>query len=137
MTQIVIDASVALAWSLSTQKTSAADALRTLANVDFVAPYILHFEVRNGLRKAERDKRISRAGADQALIELETIVDVLDQPDRGLLSESMLVSRTFGLTFYDAAYVELARRIGCTLATRDSAIVNIASPAGVSIYDAR
>lgn len=137
MTQIVVDASVALAWALTTQKTPAAEALRTIANIDFVAPFIFGYEVRNGLRKAEREKRISSVAADQVLAEFQIVIEVLEPPDSGLLAETMQIARAFNLSYYDACYLELAKRNGCTLATRDGALINNASKAGVTIYDAR
>ncbi|MGH6952442.1 MAG: type II toxin-antitoxin system VapC family toxin [Vitreimonas sp.] len=137
MTKLVVDASVALAWTLSTQKTSAADALRVLANIEFVAPFIFVYEVRNALRKAEREKRISGADADQALAEFDTVMEVVEPPDEASIADALKLARDCNLSFYDANYVELARRIGCTLATRDGPMIAAAPKAGIAIYDAR
>ncbi len=137
MSSIVVDASIAFAWVLSTQRTQASEALRALANVDFIAPFVFKYELRNGLRKAENEKRISFVDADQAVSELDTVIDILDPPDDTTIDQTMTLARRLTTSFYDACYLELALRTGSTLATRDGLQVQAGQKVGVRVYDGR
>jgi len=136
--RVVVDASVAFAWILATQVTRAGEALRALANADFVAPYIFGFELRNGVLRAERQKRLSREAADLAVADLLGAVVRLDDPPGPEIMEAAFdIARTSGLSFYDACYLELAQRMGAELASRDGALVAAAEKFGLRAYDAR
>lgn len=138
MNRVVIDASVAFSWILATQATQAADALRSLTNADFVAPYSFGFELRNGLLRAERQSRLSSAAADLAIADLlGAVVRVDDPPGHEAMEAVLRTARANGLSFYDACYLELAQRLGGALASRDAALIAAAARAGVAIYDAR
>ncbi|GIK50445.1 MAG: type II toxin-antitoxin system VapC family toxin [Hyphomonadaceae bacterium] len=137
MSVTVIDASVAHAWVLQSQKTAAAFALRTLANTAFVAPFIFSFEIRSGLAKAERQQRLSASATDTALQILHAVVHIEAPPDELILTETLSLSRRRHLSFYDACYLEAALRLGAKLATRDAPLLAAALQEGVSVYDAR
>lgn len=138
MNRVVIDASVAFSWILATQTTQAADALRALANADFVAPYIFGFELRSGLLRAERQNRLSGAAADLAIADLlGAVVRLDDPPGAEGLEAALSAARTHGLSYYDACYLELAQRLDGALASRDAALIAAADKAGLQTYDAR
>lgn len=138
MSRVIIDASVAFSWILATQFTKSAEALRALANAEFVAPYIFSFELRNGLLRAERQKRLSSTAADLSITDLLAAVVRLDDPPGPVIMEAVFaVARTQGLSFYDACYLELAQRLGGELASRDAPLIAAADKLGIRTYDAR
>ncbi len=137
MNRVVIDASVAFSWILASQLTRSAEALRALANAEFVAPYIFSFELRNGLLRAERQKRLSRVAADLAVADLLIAVGLDDPPAPAIMEAVLEVARRQGLSFYDACYLELAQRVGGELASRDAALIAAAATLGLRVYDAR
>lgn len=138
MSRVIIDASVAFSWIMATQLTRSAEALRALANAEFAAPYIFCFELRNGLLRAERQQRLSRAAADLAIADLLGAVVRLDDPPSPAIMEATFgVARTHTLSYYDACYLELAYRANAELASRDGPLLDAATRLGVAVYDAR
>jgi predicted nucleic acid-binding protein len=79
----------------------------------------------------ERRRRIDAAGTAGFLAELGEIPIRIDRaPD----SENvMALARKYGLTAYDAAYLELARRLGGAMATLDRALAAVAQAEGVEL----
>jgi predicted nucleic acid-binding protein len=49
-------------------------------------------------------------------------------------SDTIALARQYGLTIYDAAYLELAMRRGASLATTDRDLTKAAKAAGVSLF---
>ena len=56
-----------------------------------------------------------------------------DETDLHAWSETLALSRSEGLTLYDAAYLELAIRLGLPLATGDRALIAAAQTLGVVV----
>jgi predicted nucleic acid-binding protein len=85
-----------------------------------LAPSLWWFETRNVIMVNWRRGRIDAEKAEKALKFLAQLPIELDHA----ANESVLVSlvRTRGLTVYDAAYLELAKRRGVALATLDEAL---------------
>lgn len=118
----ILDSSVALAWLLPDEGNDAVDALADrLAQASAHAPPIWPLEVRNAMLVAARRERITHADVDR-LLEALTALPVEIDHDGGdeALSRIVALARRFGLTTYDAAYVELAERRGLPLATLDA-----------------
>jgi predicted nucleic acid-binding protein len=122
VTAFVLDASIALAWCFADEATPATDALlNRLADEDAIAPALWRLEVANALTMAERRGRLSVAGLTRSvnlLQRLAVAIDV-DGPDRAF-RELLDLARSERLTVYDAAYLELALRLGLPLATKDA-----------------
>lgn len=91
-------------------------------------------EVANGLQMAVRRGRIDTVFRSECLRELAAIPITLDQEtvDRAW-SETIALADTYGLTIYDAAYLELALRRDLPLATHDKALLSAAQGSGVII----
>lgn len=126
----VVDASIAAAWCFPDEDHSAANAaLRRLVDEEGFVPALWWFEIRNILVVGERRGRIDAAGTAQFLADLRGLpIRVDSAPD----SETVLaLARKHNLTAYDAAYLELARRIGGSLATLDRALLAAAAAEGV------
>ena len=130
---MVIDASVAIAWCLRDRKgTSQADAVMERASAETViVPGLFWHEVRSVLVVAERKKRIEADAAECHIERLRTLRFVTDndQDDR----QTIALARRHGLSGYDAAYLETAKRRGAKLATLDKKLTAAATEESVSI----
>ena len=60
-------------------------------------------------------------------------IEVDDQTDLHAWHLTLTLSREHALTLYDAAYLELAIRLGLPLATGDRALIAAARSVGVSV----
>jgi predicted nucleic acid-binding protein len=114
----VLDSSVALAWLLPDEANERTDALADrLEQENAHVPSIWSLEVGNALMTALRRKRISDGDFDRCISALSALpIEV--GPTAGLAGV-LSIARRFGLTSYDAAYLELAQRRGFPLATLD------------------
>lgn len=138
MTELVLDASVALAWCFKNEATEAADrVLERLAAEEAYVPAIWHLEIANVLALSERRRRITPAGSTEFIALLETLIIVVDEetPARAL-SRVLDLAREQRLTAYDAAYLELAMRLGLPLASKDGDLCDAAERLGVSVLRA-
>ena len=130
---IVIDASVAIAWVLRDRKgTSQADAVMERASAETViVPGLFWHEVRSVLVVAERKERIEADEAECHIERLRTLRFVTDndQDDR----RTIALARRHGVSGYDAAYLETGNRRGAKLATLDKKLATAAAEESVSI----
>jgi predicted nucleic acid-binding protein len=133
----VLDASIALAWCFGDEATSATTLmLERLENESAVVPAIWPIELANVLANAERRGRIAASDIAEflALIApLDIQVDA-ETAARGL-REILAVARHEALSAYDAAYLELAMRLGLPLATRDARLADAARHVGVEVAE--
>lgn len=87
-----------------------------------------------GLLMAERRKQATQADITEALhVVLSLPIEIDRDTTRHVAGETTGLARQYGLTIYDAAYLELAMRRGATLATSDAALARAAKKAGVSV----
>jgi predicted nucleic acid-binding protein len=135
----VVDASVALAWGFPDEGNEYADAvLLNLERETMLVPALFALEVANGLVVGERRKRLRQAEIRRFLALLEGLSMVQDvQPMSVMMSTVLALAREFGLSTYDAAYLELAIREGAPLATLDIGLRTAARKAGVPVYAQR
>ncbi len=137
MSGYVIDASAILCWCFEDEAPRGAAALlRKLTESEVFAPAHWPLEVCNTLWTGERRKRISPEDAD-TFIALVDGLDVRIDHDTGVLAWGVLraLARAEALTVYDAAYLELADRLGATLVSKDKALLAAARKAGVRVID--
>ena len=121
----VLDASATLAWYFQEEQT--ADSEKILDQVAIsgaVVPLIWRYEVANGLLVAVRRGRIAAGYRDASLADLDRFPITIDRDgvDGVAWTATLALADRSGLTVYDAAYVELARRRGLPLASRDRAM---------------
>lgn len=91
-------------------------------------------ELANGLLMAERRKRITPAGLAEALAFVRSFpLEVDTETDARVFGDTLMLARKHNLTIYDAAYLELAVRLGSTLATVDKALARAAKVVGVEL----
>ncbi len=132
---IVLDASVSLAWYFKEERTPAIDAvLDQIEGGGAFVPAIWRLEIGNSLQMAVRRKRVDRVFRDEAIQHLLTLPITVDpETDDHAWTTSLLLSDRFGLTLYDAAYLELAQRLELPLATLDKAMRAAASALGIPL----
>ena len=138
MTDLVLDASVALTWCFKNEATAAADrVLGRLAAEAASVPAIWHLEIANVLALSERRGRITPADTAEFIALLETLEIVIDDetPSRAF-GRVLDLARKERLMTYDAAYLELAMRLGVPLASKDADLCDAAERLGVSVLRA-
>ena len=129
MTGFVLDASVAIAWCFEDESTPSASALLDrLRTAPGYVPALWELEIGNILVGAQRRRRITQARVVEflgILGDLDIRVDP-DLPGRAF-RDVLPLARERRLTTYDAAYLELAMRLGLPLATKDAALARAAT----------
>lgn len=136
MKALVIDGSTTLGFLLKDEQ--GADAQRALDAIEKGIPTFVpaHWcvEVANGLIMAERRKRATQADITEALGLVASLpVHTDEETAQKAFGDTAALARQYGLTLYDAAYLELAMRRGASLATTDHALAKAARAAGVTV----
>ena len=127
---MVIDASVTAAWLFDDEDDPYPQIpLSALNEQRALVPQLWHFETRNALLTAERRGRIRPDQLPQRMSFLNTIPVSTDYEPN--FDAAMQLARTHRLTFYDALYLELAKRRNAQLATLDKSLASAASNEGV------
>jgi predicted nucleic acid-binding protein len=131
----VIDASVTLAWCFADEASAETDAvLDRLERETALAPAHWPLEVANALRTAERRGRLDatdlpRLRALLAALPIEIAPVELATAMGGVLE----AARTYDLSAYDAAYLDLAAARAVPLATIDGRLRAACARAGVDL----
>jgi predicted nucleic acid-binding protein len=122
MTGFVLDCSVTLSWFLPGELTDSNQAVRKMieGGASASVPCLWALEVANALLVAERRKRISRRDSEAAWAALEKLPTEVDAETGQRAGRDILtLARRQQLSIYDAAYLELAVRLGIPLASLD------------------
>jgi predicted nucleic acid-binding protein len=132
---LVIDSSMTLAWYFEDEKTEASlGVLDRVAETGAVVPVLWRLEVASGLQVAVRRRRITTAYRDASLSDLRALVIAVDpQTDHFAWTATLELSDRYGLTPYDAAYLELALRRTLPLATLDRELLAACKAAGIAV----
>jgi predicted nucleic acid-binding protein len=132
----VLDASLTLAWVFDEEETERSrDVLRQMVEHAVVVPSIWPLEVANAVLIGLRAGRFSDDEAlrfVEALVGLDVEVDA--QAHRTAFVGLLPLAREYGLSIYDAAYLELALRTGAPLATFDAGLARAARSAGAGLF---
>ena len=133
--RLVVDSSAICALFFEDETTPESEhLLERLEEGGVWVPALFLWEVANVLLMAERRQRISQAERVEALQLVEPLGLQIDQADPAVvLHDGLQLAAQTGLTSYDAAYLELAMRIGAALATRDRELQRCATAAGVKL----
>ena len=128
MSAFVLDCSVAVTWIFDDEATPETDALLDRLELDAAfVPGLWRLELGNVLVRAERRKRIAASQVAACLGLLDRLPIVVDtETESRAFREVLALARAERLTTHDAAYLELAIRMGLQLATRDRALVQAA-----------
>jgi predicted nucleic acid-binding protein len=132
----VLDASVTASWFLPDEDDrDALEAWDRSATEEVWVPLHWWFEVRNTMLMGERRQRISELLTANALDRLSLLpITVEPRPDE---TEVLDLARRHRLTFYDAVYLELARRKEAALATLDGDLIAAARAERVPLVIAK
>jgi predicted nucleic acid-binding protein len=130
---LVLDASLTLSWYFEDERTPAIDAiLDQVAVSGAVVPSLWRIEVANGFQMAIRRNRIDRDFRDRAIRHLGLLPIVVDpETDTYVWTATLPLADRFGLTVYDAAYLELAQRRSLPLASLDKELSAAGQALGV------
>ena len=136
--RFVLDCSVTMAWCFEDEAGADADAaLTALMGGAALAPSIWPLEVVSVLLVAERRGRLAHADAVRFLDLLRGLPVAVVETTFDVASRSVhALARRYGLSAYDAAYLDLAMREDARLATRDRALRRAATAAGVGLLAA-
>lgn len=135
MSSIVVDASVTLSWCFPDEQTPSAIAVLDLlkAGDQALVPAFWCSEILNSLLVGEKKGRISADKTRAFLEDLRALRPTLDDVSlERVIHNIQALCRQFGLTPYDALYVELAARSGSSLATLDANQRDAAQALGVT-----
>jgi predicted nucleic acid-binding protein len=137
LTEIVLDASTALAWCFPDETSENADAiLAALEGKTILVPAVWGLEIANAVLVGERSKRLRQSEIRRFTALLENLPVVQDaRPVTAYVSDVFPVAREYSLTAYDAAYLELSMRHSAPLATLDAKLQRAAQRAGVEIFN--
>lgn len=128
----VLDASTAISWYFpDEQHADALVALDRIRTETALVPLHWWFEVRNSMLIGERRNRFSDKDTSHFLDQLShmRVVEAPRPEDTGVFA----LARKYRLTFYDAAYLDLAQREDVALATLDDALAAAARAEGVPL----
>lgn len=128
----VLDASIAAVWALADETSPIADRAAELLKSEFaLAPSLWWYEIRNLLVVNERRLRMT---VDDTRTFLELLssypirIDLIEDEEL-----TLRLARSRQLSFYDAAYLAVAKRHQIPLATLDRALQTAAAAEGIPL----
>jgi predicted nucleic acid-binding protein len=132
---LVIDASVIIGILMPDEETATASAVAShLLSSKGLVPFHWYAEVANSLALAVKRKRISLVYRNLAVGRLADFDITHDlQSGTACFGATLQLSDFYGLTVYDAAYLELAIRSGQQLASLDTALLRAARLEGIDV----
>jgi predicted nucleic acid-binding protein len=128
----VLDTSVSAVWALADESSPLAEiaASRLKTEIALVPP-LWWYEVRNLLVSNERRKRMTTEDSAHFLELLSSFPIRVDPVEDE--QTTFQFARQYRLSFYDAAYLSVARRNGLSIATLDTALQAAAQAAGIPL----
>jgi predicted nucleic acid-binding protein len=138
LSRVVVDASIALAWCFPDETSDYADGgLVALEGRTMLVPAVWSLEIANAVLVGERRKRLNQPQIKQFATLFESLSLVHDsRPVANTVNDVLPLARTYGLTAYDAVYLELSIRGGAPLATLDEKLQKAAKRAGIKMFAA-
>ena len=132
MSPLVLDASIAVSWFLDDEfDARSRHLLGRLRQDEGIVPQHWHYEIRNALLVAERRGRATMSETEERLDSLNELPIRTDQ--QADLKEALRLARAHRLSFYDALYLELAKRSFALLATLDTELAQAAISEGLEV----
>jgi predicted nucleic acid-binding protein len=132
---LVLDSSATLAWIYADETSDAVQQVFDIvAENGAVVPALWRLEIANSLTVAVRRGRVDVAFRDAALADL-ALLDIATDPHTDAYSwtTTLHLADRFGLTLYDAAYLELAHRRSLPLASLDEELRIASRGLGVAL----
>jgi predicted nucleic acid-binding protein len=131
----VVDNSIVCGWLIESQTSDYGEAIaQRLLDDRAHAPALWELELTNVLRTACLRQKLN---AQQAQAKLAQVLSLPIEVDRQAVAaaEVLGLALRFGLTTYDATYLELALRLQVPLATTDDALMAAALASGVGLAE--
>lgn len=135
MNRFVLDCSVTMTWCYEDEADTRADRLlESMSSATACVPCLWALEVANVLLVGERMGRLTEADVSRFLSRIGEL-PIEQEPilDSERVNAIMSLARRYGLSAYDAAYLELAIRLDVPLATLDDKLRDAAQRAGVPL----
>jgi predicted nucleic acid-binding protein len=135
--RFVLDGSIALAWCFPDEQAPYPQSVLSAfgGKVEAIVPALWPLEVANALLMGERRKRSSQADTITWMGFLSALpIKVDTEAATRAFGDIVNLARTHRLTVYDAAYLELAMRLGIGLATLDEKLAAAAKTVGIALY---
>jgi predicted nucleic acid-binding protein len=135
----VLDASVALLWLVPQTNPAgvayADSVLLALKDSQAVVPSLFALEIANVVAKIEGKGIVSEAESQRFVtllgqLDISTDMETMSHA----LGDTLNLARRYRLSAYDAAYLELALRMGLPLATLDADLAKAATTAGLTLF---
>lgn len=132
--KFILDSSVAVAWFIEDEKSTASKALGILKSEGTaIVPPLWLYEISNALATAQKRQRLPSWEINGILKDLfELNVEVDAHPAIDNLITISLIAQQFDLSVYDSTYLELAVRYKLPLATNDKKLAQSARKAGIA-----
>lgn len=118
MRRYVVDASVVAQWYFPEEHTEVAESLLQAANIELLAPDLLHVEIASLLRDRVRLGEID-AGAAERILEALRKAPLEIKPSADLAASALALAHEDQVSLYDSFYLALAHQMGCPLLTAD------------------
>jgi len=133
----VLDGSVTMVWGFEDEADEYAEAiLERMPDLQAHVPSRWPLEVANALLVGERRRRITSAETARFIAILGAFpITVDDQTVGHAWADTMHLARAHNLSSYDAAYLELAIRLGLPLAALDGKLKTAAGAMGVPLFE--
>ena len=132
--RVVLDASFVLRFVLHTAAPRPHPAgLSLLKDVELMVPALWNAEIASALVQAERRAAATPAKVGAALTAITALSPLVDTQVVDV-NRNLEIARAYGLSAYDALYMELALRRKAALATYDDDLIAAASSAGLRLY---
>src|SRR5271157_1427081 len=133
----VLDCSVTMAWCFDDEATPYTDGVRdSLADKRAVVPSVWPLEAANATIMGERRKRLDEARSRRFFVLLEALPIVVDDDTANrAFNDIVHLARTYQLSAYDAAYLELAIRRGPPLACNGRKLKNAGVAGGFLLFN--
>ena len=137
--EFVLDSSLTMGWCFEDEASPETDEIQDwlVSDARAYVPTLWHLEIANVLWACERRKRITEADSVRFLAVLKVLNITTDHETGQHAGQTTLgLARQHGLSVYDAAYLELAMRLGLPLASKDETLRTVAQAVGLSILPA-
>ena len=139
MTAFVLDNSVSMRWLLATDKADdqayAESVLHSLTEAEAVVPNLWHLEAANVMLEGLKRERLEVFEVERFTAQLEALPITMDpHTAKQAFGHTTSLARTYQLSSYDAAYLELSLRAGLPLATLDKALIKACLRVDVELY---
>jgi predicted nucleic acid-binding protein len=136
MADFVVDSSATLAWCFRDESIGWVEALfqQLTPHSEILVPRHWAFEVANAFVIAMRRGRLTIQGLEQNFEVLRALPIYTEMTsDSSVFTTMVRLAEKHGLSVYDAAYLELAKRANLPLATLDDDLRRAAVSAGVAV----